>query len=95
MRFESPDPADRIRAIRRFADEPAGASRSTVTVALVDRLDDEDAAVRFYAAAALARMTGRRLGYRAFDPAEIRRVAVDRWRVYLRDRVAPAPAAGR
>ncbi|MCH7812640.1 MAG: hypothetical protein IID40_01335 [Planctomycetes bacterium] len=62
---------------------------------MVDRLDDEDAAVRFYAVAALARLTGRRFGYRAFDPAERRRVAVDRWRLYLRDRVAPARAAGR
>ncbi|MCP4247263.1 MAG: hypothetical protein GY778_09470 [bacterium] len=95
VRFESSDPADRIRAIRQFADEPAGTSRSTATVALVDRLDDEDAAVRFYALAALARLTGRRFGYRPFDPPEIRRIAVDRWRVYLGDRTAQMSAEGK
>ena len=86
VRLEEPDPDDRIRAIvvaTRQAEEDPGAD---VTAALVDRLDDEDDAVRFFAIGALDRLTGRRFGYRAYDPVEVRRLAVERWRRYLEER---------
>ena len=48
--------------------------------ALVDRLEDEDEAVRFYAILALERLTGTRLGYDYGAPEMERRAGVDRWR---------------
>ena len=83
VRLESPDPADRIRTILAVAAAPAGVDRQEVTAALVDRLDDEDEAVRFFAIAALDRLTGERFGYRSWSPLEARRSAVDRWRAYV------------
>jgi len=78
--FESPDPSDRIAAIRQ-----AGESEDSEAVpALVDRLDDEDAGVRFYAILALERIVGTRLGY-AYAGSEVDRVrAVIRWRAFVR-----------
>lgn len=52
---------------------------------LVDRLEDEDPAVRFYAILALERLTGTRLGFRFEAPVHERRSAVERWRRYLLD----------
>lgn len=82
--LEASDPSDRIRAIVAATDQGEGDLRSTVA-ALVDRLEDEDEAVRFYAIAGLDRLTGQRWGYRAYDPAPRRRVAVERWRRNLAD----------
>lgn len=92
--LEAPDPAERIWAIKTAVE--AGGSRAgpTLVVALVDRLDDEDDRVRFFAIAELARLTGRRLGYRAHDPARVRRVAIDRWRRYLEIGTPDIPADG-
>ncbi|MCP4592535.1 MAG: HEAT repeat domain-containing protein [bacterium] len=76
-RLESPDPADRARAIVELAnhhDEGA-------VPALIDRLDDEDEAVRFFAILALERLTGSRHGYDYAADAGHRRAAVERWRV--------------
>lgn len=81
--LEAPDPAERIWAIKTAGEAGGDRPGPTFVVALVDRLDDEDDGVRFFAIAELARLTGRRLGYRAHDPARVRRVAVDRWRRYL------------
>ena len=80
--LEAADPSDRIRAIVAAANNGGGDLRSTVA-ALVDRLEDEDEAVRFYAIAGLDRLTGQRMGYRAYAPPPRRRVAVERWRRYL------------
>ena len=90
--LEAPDPADRIRAIKALGEVGGGNPDPTVVVALVDRLDDEDRGVRFFAIARLDRLTGRRFGYRAHDPVGVRRVAVDRWRRYLERVGAGAPA---
>lgn len=59
---------------------------------LIDRLDDEDEAVRFFAIIALERMTGTRLGYFYHDPESQRRQAVQRWREYLASGAATQPA---
>ena len=90
--LEAPDPADRIRAIKALGEVGGGNPDPTVVVALVDRLDDEDRGVRFFAIARLDRLTGWRFGYRAHDSVEVRRVAVDRWRRYLERVGAGAPA---
>ena len=83
-RLEAQDPGERIAAIIRAAEQ---GDRGSLP-GLVDRLEDEDPAVRFYAILALDRMTGTRMGYRHGAPVEERRVAVDRWRRFLVDSTA-------
>jgi len=84
--FHSEAPEDRIAAIRRAVD-----TRDTAMLGLmVDRLEDEDEAVRFYAILGLERMTGTRLGYDYADDVAQRRRAVMRWR----EHVAGLSAAG-
>ena len=80
--LEAADPADRIRAIVATVRQ-ADADPRAAAPALVDRLEDEDEAVRLFAIAALARLTGTRRGYAAYEPANRRRAAVERWREYL------------
>ena len=76
--IQAPFANDRILAIRE-----AGERRDREVIPLlVDRLEDEDAAVRFYAILALERITGDRLGYRYEGNAADRRDAVERWRRY-------------
>ncbi len=89
MNLEAADPTDRIRAIVATVEGAGGDSQAAVA-ALVDRLDDEDLGVRFYAIAGLHRLTGQRFGFRAYDPVDKRRQAVTRWREHL----AAAPARG-
>ena len=85
----APDPKLRIRAIRA-----AGQRRDVQVVPLlVDRLEDEDEAVRFYAIQALERITGMALGYLYYKPASHRGRAVDRWRRYLHQTRSDPPAA--
>ncbi len=79
--LHSPDPAARIRAIRQAAENGDRA----VLPLLVDRLEDEDEAVRFYAIAALTRMTGTDMGYKYYKPFPERLAAVKRWRHYARE----------
>ncbi len=86
--FHSEAPEDRIAAIRRAVD-----TRDTAMLGLmVDRLEDEDEAVRFYAVLGLERLTGTRLGYDYADDAGQRRRAVARWRDHLA-RMGEEPAA--
>ncbi len=79
---EAADPADRIRAIVAAVDGGTTEQRSAVA-ALVDRLEDEDEGVRFYAIAGLHRLTGERLGFQPCASAARRAHAVERWREYL------------
>src|SRR5262245_45486776 len=73
---------DRILAIRE-----AGERRDQQAVPLlVDRLEDEDSAVRFYAILALERITGERLGYRYENSGAERQASVERWRKYALNR---------
>lgn len=77
-RIQAPYSYDRILAIRE-----AGERRDRQAVPLlVDRLEDEDAAVRFYTILALERITGERFGYRYENAATKNRAAVERWRKF-------------
>jgi len=74
--IQSSEPGQRILAIRA-----AGEARDQSAVPLlVDRLSDEDMAVRFYAILALERITGTRMGYDYGGTLASRREAIDRWR---------------
>lgn len=78
--FESPDPSDRIAAVGRAGNS---ADESAIP-ALVDRLEDEDSGVRFYAILALERIVGTRMGY-DYANSDVERVrAVHRWREFVR-----------
>lgn len=79
--LESPEALGRILAIRQ-----AGEAKNTRAVPLiVDRLEDEDEAVRLYAILALEKITGRRMGYDYAKPPVERAVSVERWRDFVRE----------
>ncbi|MBN1347503.1 MAG: HEAT repeat domain-containing protein [Phycisphaerae bacterium] len=86
--LNSPDPAARIRAIRQVTEKH---DRGAVPL-LVDRLEDEDEAVRFYAIAALERLAGTDMGYKYYKPSRERLPAVRRWRRYVRNGASSAPS---
>jgi hypothetical protein len=98
-RLEAREASDRILAIieltertRAAPSEHRSEHRQPVIPLLVDRLDDEDEGVRFYAILALEKLTGTRLGYDYRAPARERRVEVRRWREHVlsqSDRIAP------
>ena len=78
--LQSDNPAERIEAC-------IGAARrrdSSTLPLLVERLEDPASDVRFFAIAALKRMTGQTFGYRYFDKEPERRTAVRRWRQWLK-----------
>ncbi len=77
--ISSVDAGQRVRAIR----QAARAGDVDRVAALVDRLEDEDSAVRFAAIIALEKLTGMRLDYDYADDAEQRSRAVEAWRLYL------------
>lgn len=78
--IQSENAGDRILAIRK-----SGEAKDRKAVPLiVDRLDDEDDGVRFFAIIALERITGTRLGYDNFAPSPERNAAVERWREFVR-----------
>jgi len=77
--LEAEDPAVRIQAILWAGENQVKAA----VPLLVDRLEEQDPAVRFYAIQALRRITGTDRGYDyKADPAQ-RRAAVNRWRAAL------------
>jgi hypothetical protein len=77
--LENRDPAQRIRAIKW-----AGENKVQAAVPLlVDRLQEQDSAVRFYAIEALRRITGTDRGYDYKADAASRAQAVARWRASL------------
>lgn len=77
--IQSPVAAERIRAIRVFVQN----ANMDAIPQIVDRLDDEDPAVRFVAIVGLERLTGRRLGYRYGGADADRAAAVSRWRRFI------------
>jgi len=83
----SPDPAARIRAIRQIAEK----RDPRAVPLLVDRLEDEDEAVRFYAIAALVRITGTDRGYKYYRTESERLEAVRRWRGHVQGLSAAGP----
>lgn len=83
-RIQYEEPSVRIKAIVE-----AGRMRDELAVPLiVDRLEDEDEGVRLYAIIALEKITGERFGYDYADTMAERAIAVDRWRNFVRQRVA-------
>ncbi len=90
-RLESRDPGQRIAGIVDLTDRATQTSSAStdrpqaadLIPRLVDRLEDEDEGVRFYAILGLEKLTGRRLGYRYGDSADLRRAGVDRWRAFV------------
>ena len=74
-------PAERIAAIKHAAEI---GDKSVVTI-LVQRLEDPDEAVRFFAIIALEKLTGERFGYQYYDSQVERARAVERWRRYLQE----------
>jgi HEAT repeat protein len=53
---------------------------------LVAALNDDDAAVRFYAIQGLRRLTGQTFDYRFYDDEPQRQQAVQRWKQWLEQR---------
>ncbi|OWY71087.1 hypothetical protein B7486_10795 [cyanobacterium TDX16] len=78
--ISSEEPAERILAVRAAAE--AKDWRSVPLI--VDRLEDEDDAVRFYAILALERITGERFGYDYSQTGRERAASVSRWRTYVK-----------
>lgn len=78
-RLQHEDPLVRVEAII-----DAGQAKDAQAVPyIVDRLGDQDQAVRFYAILALERITGQRLGYSYAAPPAERKAAEARWRQWL------------
>lgn len=76
--LENSDPLVRIEAIKWAGDHNV---REAVPV-LVDRLQEDDPAMRFYAIEALKKITGGDQGYDYKADAVERRKAVARWRAF-------------
>ncbi len=76
----SDDANERILGIRA-----AGEARDGGAVPLlVDRLEDEDSGVRFFAIIALEKITGERFGYNYADSSLERSESVLRWRSFVK-----------
>ena len=86
QRLQHEDPAVRIEAMRQAVRQ----NDDQALPYLVDRLNDSETDVRFFAIVALEKMTGRRMGYEHYAPATQRAEAVERWRAWLRRRGQPA-----
>jgi hypothetical protein len=52
---------------------------------LVNDLDSDDPAVRFYAIEALRRLTGDTMGYNYYEDEDVRKPAVERWKAWLKE----------
>jgi len=83
--IQSPDPCIRVRASIY-----AGNLKDKRAIPLlVDRLDDEDEAVRMSANESLKQITGKDFGYRSYDSPGLRAVAVDQWRQWMSTSTQP------
>ncbi|MFQ5430153.1 MAG: HEAT repeat domain-containing protein [Phycisphaerae bacterium] len=89
-RIQSENPGDRILAVY----DAAQAKDDGAVPLIVDRLEDEDDGVRFFAIQALERLTGKRFGYDYAQSAPERAAAVERWRDYLRNGRKQSEAKG-
>ena len=76
---DSDDPDLKVQAIKR----DAALHDERHEPELVRDLNDPDPAVRFYAAAALHRLTGNDFGYRYYDDDDARQPAVARWKAWV------------
>ncbi|GJM26250.1 MAG: hypothetical protein DHS20C16_26650 [Phycisphaerae bacterium] len=80
--LESKNPANRIRAVHSIGEDQV----TELLPALVNRLDDVDAAVRLYTIVALEKLTGERLGFNYAAGSHQRQEAVSNWRRYIEER---------
>ncbi|GJQ25479.1 MAG: hypothetical protein HBSAPP02_05110 [Phycisphaerae bacterium] len=77
--FNSDDPTERIMAVQAAAKAD---DRAAVPL-IVDRLEDEDSGVQFFAMLALERLTGERFGLESGQSSADRLAAIQRWRAYI------------
>ena len=78
-RIGATDPTNNIPAIQEAARDR---DRQAIPQ-LVQELESDDPAVRFYAIEALHKLTGEMFGYRYYDDVEQRRPAVARWKRFV------------
>lgn len=78
-RLQDEDPSVRVTA----AIEAGQAKDAQAVPLLVDRLGDSDADVRFFAIAALEKITGQTMGYKVYEAPALRQQAIERWRQWL------------
>ena len=89
--LNSQRPEERILAAKHAAQI---GDRDVIGI-LVDRLEDDDEAVRMFAILALEKLTGTRHGYDYSDDQMNRGRAVQRWRRYVSEQSASSnPVAG-
>ena len=73
--FDNPNPSAKMYAIME-----AGRQRDVEAIPdLIEQLNSDDPAVRMLAIHALDRITGKRLGYNAYDPPNERQESIERW----------------
>jgi HEAT repeat protein len=77
--FNSPEAAERILAIERAA----RAGDQSALPLIVDRLEDEDDGVQFFAMLALEHLAGDRKGLATGQTSAARAAAIGRWRAYV------------
>jgi len=75
----NPDLEAKIPAI----EDAARTHDRSVIPQLVNELDNDDPAVRFYAICGLQTLTGRTMGYRYYDSDDDRHAAMLRWKHWL------------
>jgi hypothetical protein len=75
----NPDPGVKVPIIRAAVDR----HDTSVIPQLIDDLNDDDPAIRFYANDGLQKLTGQDFNYRFYDDADARKPSIDRWRAWL------------
>jgi len=73
------DPGIKIPAIKKAVRE----KDKSVIPRLIEELNSDDPAVRFYAIGALEELTGQTLGYQYFQDEDDRKPAIERWKKWL------------
>jgi hypothetical protein len=74
--IDDPDPSHKIQAIV--------VSDESEIPKLIEQLDSDDSAVRFYAFDKLKRLTGETFGYQYFVDDDKRAAAVQQWKAWLK-----------
>ena len=88
--LESPILDTKVRAIKWAGDNRL---ESAVPL-LVDRLQEQDTSVRFFAICALKKITGTDLDYDYKANAQQRAEAIQKWRAFLLEKNSSPPASG-
>jgi hypothetical protein len=88
-RIDADQPAQRVPAFIDAAQQPD----AQTTVQLIEALDDDDPAVRAFAAESLERATGQDFGYRFYQAPQHRSSAIERWRQWHQQQHTPTAAS--